>query len=63
MEELLKSIGITAKGEYTKNFESYKKSGYARVEVDGIVYDLDEEIKLDKNKKHTISVVIDRLLV
>ncbi len=51
------------KGEYTKNFESYKKSGYARVEVDGIVYDLDEQIKLDKNKKHTISVVIDRLIV
>ena len=51
------------KGEYTKNFESYKKSGYARVEVDGVVYDLSEEIKLDKNKKHTISVVIDRLVV
>ena len=51
------------KGEYTKNFESYKKSGYARVMVDGIVYDLSEEIKLDKNKKHEISVVIDRLVV
>lgn len=51
------------KGEYTKNFESYKKSGYARVEVDGIVYDLSEEIKLDKNVKHNISVVIDRLVV
>jgi excinuclease ABC subunit A len=51
------------KGEYTKNFEQYKKSGYARVEVDGIVFDLDEEIKLDKNKKHTISVVVDRLVV
>ena len=51
------------KGEYSKNFEQYKKSGYARVEVDGIVYDLSEEIKLDKNKKHTISVVIDRLIV
>ena len=51
------------KGEYTKNFESYKKSGYARVEVDGVVYDLGEEIKLDKNKKHEISVVIDRLVV
>ena len=51
------------KGEYTKNFQSYKKSGYARVEVDGVVYDLDEDIKLDKNIKHTISVVIDRLVV
>ena len=51
------------KGEYTKNFQAYKKSGYARVEVDGVVYDLDEEIKLDKNIKHTISVVIDRLVI
>jgi len=51
------------KGEYNKNFESYKKSGYARVMVDGIVYDLNEDIKLDKNIKHTISVVIDRLVV
>ncbi len=51
------------KGEYSKNFESYKKSGYARVEVDGVIYDLSEEIKLDKNKKHTISVVVDRLVV
>ena len=51
------------KGEYTKNFESYRKSGYGRVKVDGIVYDLQEEIKLDKNIKHNISVVVDRLVV
>ncbi len=51
------------KGEYTKNLQGYKKSGFARVEIDGIVYDLDEEIKLDKNKKHNISVVVDRLIV
>lgn len=51
------------KGEYTKNFENYKKSGFARVEVDGVVYDLSEEIKLDKNIKHDISVVVDRLVV
>ncbi len=51
------------KGEYTKQFEGYRKSGYARVEADGIVYGLDEEIKLDKNVKHNISVVIDRLVV
>ncbi len=51
------------KGEYTKQLEGYKKSGFARVEVDGIVYDLDEQIKLDKNVKHTISVVVDRLVV
>lgn len=51
------------KGEYSKQLEGYKKSGYARVMVDGIIYDLAEEIKLDKNKKHEISVVIDRLIV
>ena len=51
------------KGEYTKNLESYRKSGYGRVEIDGIVYDLQEDIKLDKNIKHNISVVVDRLVV
>ncbi len=51
------------KGEFQKNFESYKKSGFVRVEVDGIVYDLNEEIKLDKNVKHTVNVVVDRLMV
>jgi len=51
------------KGEYKKELESYKKSGYVRVKVNGIIYNLDEEIKLDKQKKHTISVVIDRLVV
>ncbi len=51
------------KGEYGKQLESYRKSGFARVEIDGSVYDLSEEIKLDKNIKHTISVVVDRLIV
>lgn len=51
------------KGEYRKELEGFKKSGYARVEIDGIVYSLDEEIKLEKNIKHNISVVIDRLVV
>ena len=51
------------KGEYTKNLEGYKKNGFQRVQIDGVVYDLDEEIKLDKNKKHNISVVVDRLIV
>ncbi|MBR5900505.1 MAG: excinuclease ABC subunit UvrA [Clostridia bacterium] len=51
------------KGEYQKQFDQFRKSGYARVEVDGVVYDLEEEIKLDKNKKHDVSVVIDRLIV
>ena len=51
------------KGEYTKNLESYRKSGFGRVKIDGIVYDLQEDIRLDKNIKHTISVVVDRLVV
>ncbi len=50
------------KGEYKKELQSYKKSGYARVKIDGIVYDLQEEIALEKNVKHNISVVIDRLV-
>lgn len=51
------------KGEYSKQLENYKKMGYMRVIVDGNDYNLDEEIKLDKNFKHTISVVVDRLVI
>lgn len=51
------------KGEYVKLFEDFKKSGYSRVRVDGIIYTLDEQIKLDKNSKHDISVVVDRLVI
>ena len=51
------------KGEYRKELESFKKSGFGRVKIDGIVYDLQEEIKLEKNIKHDISVVVDRLVV
>lgn len=52
------------KGEFKKELEGYKKSGFARVEIDGSVYSLDEELpKLDKNVKHTLSVVVDRLVV
>ena len=51
------------KGEYVKELAAYKKSGYGRVKIDGIVYDLQEEIKLEKNIKHNISVVVDRLVV
>ena len=49
------------KGEYRKELEDFKKSGYVRVRVDGIDYTLDEEIVLDKNVKHDISVTIDRI--
>lgn len=51
------------KGEFVKELQGYRKSGYARVKIDGIVYDLQEDIKLEKNIKHTVSVVIDRLVV
>ena len=51
------------KGEYAKELASFRKSGFGRVKIDGIVYDLQEEIRLDKNVKHNISVVVDRLVV
>lgn len=51
------------KGEFTKQLIGYRKSGFVRVEIDGVTYDLSEEIKLDKNVKHDVSVVVDRLVV
>ncbi|MBE7078801.1 MAG: excinuclease ABC subunit UvrA [Clostridiales bacterium] len=51
------------KGEYVKELQAFKKSGFGRVKIDGIVYDLQEEIRLEKNIKHNISVVVDRLVV
>ena len=51
------------KGEHVKVFEDARKQGFARVRVDGILYDLTEEIKLEKNKKHTIELVVDRLVL
>ena len=51
------------KGEYSKQLEGYRKSGFVRVEIDGVIYELGEDIKLDKNVKHNISVVVDRLVV
>ena len=51
------------KGEHLKVFEDARKQGFARVRVDGILYDLSEEIKLEKNKKHTIELVVDRLVI
>ncbi|MBR3885830.1 MAG: excinuclease ABC subunit UvrA [Clostridia bacterium] len=49
-------------GEYIELFDEFRKKGYLRVKVDGVIYSLDDEIKLDKKKKHDISVVIDRLI-
>ena len=51
------------KGEHVKVFEDARKQGFARVRVDGILYDLTEEIKLEKNKKHNIDLVVDRLVL
>ena len=51
------------KGEHVKVFEDARKQGFARVRVDGILYDLSEEIKLEKNKKHTVELVVDRLVI
>ena len=51
------------KGEYTKELNAARKSGYVRVRIDGSMYELSEEIKLEKNKKHYIDVVVDRLVI
>ena len=51
------------KGEYKKELEQYKRAGYVRVRIDGVNYTLDEDIVLDKNIKHEIGVVIDRLII
>ena len=51
------------KGEHAKIFEDARRSGYVRCRVDGIAYDLGEEIKLEKNKKHNIEIVVDRLVI
>lgn len=60
---LLAPVARGQKGTFAKTFENLKKSGYARVFVDGNMWDLGEEIELDKNKKHDISAVIDRLII
>ena len=61
--QLLAPIVSGRKGEYVKELENIRKSGFVRVRVDGITYDLSEEIKMDKNKKHNIEVIVDRLVM
>lgn len=61
--QLLAPVVRGRKGEHTKLFEQAKKSGYVRVMVDGSMYELSDDIKLDKNKKHNIEIVVDRLSV
>ncbi len=60
---ILSPVVRQKKGEHQKIFEDARRSGFARVRLDGIVYDLTEEIKPEKNKKHTIDLVIDRLVL
>ncbi len=61
--QLLAPVVRGRKGEHVKLLESAKKSGYVRARIDGIVYELDEEIRLEKNIKHNIDIVVDRIVV
>lgn len=61
--QIMAPIARGKKGEYVKELDSIRKSGFARVRIDSITYDLSEEIKLEKNIKHNIEVVVDRLIV
>ena len=61
--QILSPIVKGRKGEYKKELENIKKQGYVRARIDGNIYDLAEEIKLEKNKKHWIEVIVDRLVI
>ena len=61
--QLLAPVIRAKKGEHQKIFESAQKDGFVRVRVDGEIRDLSEEIKLEKNKKHTIEIVVDRIVI
>ena len=61
--QILAPVVRARKGEHVKVFEDAKKSGYVRARVDGNIYDLSEEIKLEKNKKHNIEIIVDRLVI
>lgn len=61
--QLLAPLARNKKGQFKKEFESARKSGYVRVRVDGIIYDLNDTIKIDKNKKHNIEIIVDRIVI
>ena len=61
--QILAPVVRSKKGEHQKEFEAASKGGFVRVRVDGIIYDLSEEIKPEKNKKHNIEIVVDRLVI
>ena len=61
--QVLAPIASGKKGEYTKEFENAKKNGFVRVRVDGEIHDLSETIKLNKNQKHSIEIIVDRIVI
>lgn len=61
--QILAPIVKARKGEHIKELDSARKSGFVRVRIDGIIYDLSEDIKIEKNKKHSIEIVVDRLII
>ena len=61
--QILAPVVKNRKGEHAKELENLRKSGYSRVRIDGNIYDLSEEIKLEKNNKHFIEVIVDRLVI
>lgn len=61
--QIMAPIARGKKGQFVKELENAKKDGYVRVRIDGIIYYLEEKIDLDKNKKHNIEIVVDRLIV
>ncbi len=61
--QILAPVVRGRKGEFVKQLESYQKDGFVRARIDGEIYDLSDEIKLDKNKKHEIELIVDRLIV
>lgn len=61
--QVLAPVVTDKKGEHIKEFDAARRGGYVRVRVDGIIYDLTDDIKLEKNKRHTIEVIVDRLVI
>ncbi|MGI5977458.1 MAG: excinuclease ABC subunit UvrA [Candidatus Limivicinus sp.] len=61
--QILAPVVRSRKGEHIKVFEDARKSGYVRCRADGIIYDLSEDIRLEKNKKHNIEIIVDRLVI
>ena len=61
--QLLAPIARNRKGQFAKELDSARRSGFVRVRIDGIMYELADEIKLDKNKKHNIEIVVDRIII